>query len=101
MPCPTHKGKHPCHDARWITTANAQVGRGAYGTNDWHLEEGDLICMMRDHIAAPMANARLIAAAPDLLAALQDISANAAEDYRWIRRKADEAIAKATGESQL
>ena len=43
------------------------------------------------------ANARLIAAAPELLHALQKIDANAAESVEWIRRVAREAIAKATG----
>ena len=43
------------------------------------------------------ADARLIAAAPDLLAALQKIDANAAESVEWIRRVAREAIAKAEG----
>jgi hypothetical protein len=42
-------------------------------------------------------DARLIAAAPELLAALQKIDANAAESVEWIRRVAREAIAKATG----
>lgn len=44
-----------------------------------------------------LANARLIAAAPELLAALEKIDANAAESVEWIRRVAREAIAKATG----
>jgi hypothetical protein len=43
------------------------------------------------------ANSKLIAAAPDLLAALQKIDSNAAESVEWIRRVAREAIAKATG----
>ena len=42
-------------------------------------------------------NARLIAAAPELLAALHKLSANAVESAEWIRRVADEAIAKAEG----
>lgn len=42
-------------------------------------------------------NARLIAAAPELLGALQKIDANAAESVEWIRRVAREAISKATG----
>ena len=45
------------------------------------------------------ANARLIAAAPDLLHALQMIDSNAAESAEWIRRVARAAIAKATGET--
>ena len=40
------------------------------------------------------ANARLIAAAPDLLAALQTIDSNAAESVEFIRRVARGAIAK-------
>jgi hypothetical protein len=43
------------------------------------------------------ANARLIAAAPDLLHALQLIDSNAAENPEWIRRVARDAIAKAGG----
>jgi hypothetical protein len=43
------------------------------------------------------ANARLIAAAPDLLHALQLIDSNAAENPDWIRRVARAAIAKAGG----
>ncbi len=42
------------------------------------------------------ADIRLIAAAPALLAALQNIDANAAESVEWIRRVARAAIAKAT-----
>jgi hypothetical protein len=42
--------------------------------------------------------ARLIAAAPDMLLALQHIDSNAAESVEWIRRVARAAIAKATSE---
>lgn len=60
-------------------------------------EDGD---MLADLTGCPneAANARLIAAAPELLAALQKIDANAAESVDWIRRVARQAIAKATGE---
>lgn len=47
----------------------------------------------RDNVA----NARLIASAPELLAALQIIHANAGESAEWIRRHASAAIALATG----
>ena len=51
-----------------------------------------------DNATAPFnaANARLIAAAPDLLASLELIDSNAAESVEWIRRVARAAIAKAT-----
>ena len=41
-------------------------------------------------------NARLIAAAPDMLAALQLIYANAGESPEWIRSRIDAVIARAT-----
>lgn len=68
---------------------DACVGYRAIVTN-----EGTLVCN-----PSPMgeANARLIAAAPDLLLALQKIDANAAESAEWIRRVAREAILQATG----
>ena len=60
-----------------------------------------------DHIAVVMDlegaaqeavdNARLIAAAPDMLAALQLIYANAGESPEWIRSRIDAVIARATG----
>ena len=43
------------------------------------------------------ANAALVAAAPDLLAALQLIHANAGESPEWIRSRIAPAIARATG----
>jgi hypothetical protein len=43
------------------------------------------------------ANLRLCAAAPDLLAALEKIDANAAESAEWIRSIIRPAIAKAKG----
>jgi hypothetical protein len=43
-------------------------------------------------------NASLIAAAPDLLAALKLIDSNAGESVEWIRRHTREAIRKARGE---
>lgn len=45
------------------------------------------------------ANARLIAAAPELLAALELIYANAAESPEWIRARIEPAIAKANGDT--
>jgi hypothetical protein len=46
------------------------------------------------------ADARLIAAAPDLLHALRVIDSNAAESPEWIRRVTRAAIAKAIGGGQ-
>lgn len=46
------------------------------------------------------ANATLIAAAPDLLKALQQIDSNAAESVEWIRRVARAAIEKATAKAK-
>lgn len=66
MPCPQHKGKHPFHDSRWIATHDAEPEFG-HDPRSWYLASGSLICQMQD---GPEANARLIAAAPDLLAAL-------------------------------
>lgn len=49
------------------------------------------------HVFCCERNARLVAAAPELFAALEKISANSAESPEWIRRVAGEAIAKAKG----
>lgn len=72
MADPNNVGRHPCHDNRWIASADAEVEFG-YDPREgqWALRKGVLICEMRDHIAAPSANANLIAAAPDMLAALK------------------------------
>ena len=59
----------------------------------------DLASVLCDETGNASANARLIAAAPDLLAALQKIDANAAESVEWIRRVAREAIIRAVGGS--
>lgn len=67
MPCPMHAGKHPLHDQRWIATADAEVEFG-HDPRSWGLESGSLICEVRDGL---LGNAPLIAAAPDLLSALQ------------------------------
>lgn len=47
--------------------------------------------------SALAANAALVAAAPDLLAALQLVYANAGESPEWIRSRIAPAIARATG----
>lgn len=70
MPCPVNFGKHALHDYRWIATAEATVEYG-HDPRSWAVENGSLICEMRD---GPVANARLIAAAPELLAALRRLA---------------------------
>lgn len=70
MPCPVHAGKHMVHDHRWITTANAEFEMSPYVPNDWWVNDGSLICEMRD-TASQQHDARLIATAPDLLAGLK------------------------------
>ena len=47
-----------------------------------------------------MANARLIAAAPEMLGALRVIHANAGESPEWIRNRIDAVIAKAEGRGE-
>ena len=54
-------------------------------------------CYTAETESRGQANARLIAAAPELLQALRVIDSNAAESAEWIRRVAREAIEKATG----
>ena len=49
------------------------------------------------HMDEPLANAHLIAAAPDLLAALELIYSNAGESPEWIRSRIGPVISKATG----
>ena len=70
VPCPIHAGKHPCHDARWIMTADAEVEMSDYVPNDWALSQGSIVCQMRD---GDPRDAHLIAAAPELLAALEGL----------------------------
>lgn len=47
-----------------------------------------------------MANARLIASAPDMLAALELIYSNGGESPEWIRARIGPVIEKAIGESE-
>lgn len=70
LPCPVNAGRHPLHDQRWVATADAVVEFG-HDPRSWGLESGSLICEMRD---GHLGNAPLIAAAPDLLAALADMA---------------------------
>jgi len=51
------------------------------------------------HMDEPLANARLIASAPEMLAALALIYANAGESPEWIRARIAPVIEKAIGGS--
>ena len=67
MSCPEHQGKHEYHDNRWIATEDAEVEIIGYGEEpEWRMTRGHLIAKMRD---IHPAYARLISAAPELLAA--------------------------------
>ena len=71
MPCPVNAGRHPYPDHRWIATEDT-VTEPSENTDQeqWTLESGSLIAEMRD---VDPAYARLFAAAPELLAALEDM----------------------------
>ena len=68
VPCPVHHGKHPCHDTRWVMTADAEVEMSDHVPDDWRLASGSIVCQMRD---GDPRDAHLVAAAPELLAALE------------------------------
>lgn len=61
---------------------------------------GNLVAHVYNFTGDAEANARLIAAAPVLLATLETIHANAAESVEWIRHRTAPAIALATGASE-
>lgn len=86
----------------WIVTEDCEtrVIRGA----DVEQTEGGVTYSFRDYVASTWggpheANARLIAAAPELLVALQEIMADMESDFGtgYDYKKARAAIAKATG----
>jgi len=69
---------------------------------DFETNETKMLCfIVRNEDYFPVeesdANARLIAAAPELLAALQLVYANAGESPEWIRARIGSVISKAEG----
>lgn len=102
---PQWDGKHPVHSSRFICNVPefAEVYPPTPGEDDgwqvFHDEGGQTICRMTDTVEIA-ANARLIAAAPELLAALEGLVSD------WERvtgrslpddHEAKAAIAKARG----
>ncbi len=76
---PEHKGKHPCHDSRYVATADATWDDGVnLDENEdpiWIIEKGSIVAEMTDceHQAQ---FARLFAKAPEMLAALRRLMAD-------------------------
>lgn len=109
---PQHRGKHPLHECRFVTTDHEfETGTDRDGNPVIGFERGpaEIICKTTDsHSQA--ANARLIAAAPDLLDACKRllklmpdltrcVKNNAIDDYQELNEApiaAANAIAKAT-----
>lgn len=73
----------------------------AYGCTIYRENERVAQTWDPDSVSLPVpameANARLIASAPELLAALELIHSNAGESPEWIRARIAPAIAKAKG----
>ena len=103
VPDPQWEGKHPNHASRYVCNVPqfAEVHPPVEGeSSDWnifHDQHGKTVCLMTDTLEI-RANARLIASAPDLLAALERLAHPMAddEDLDYAR----EVIAKAKGGQQ-
>lgn len=95
VPCPINKGKHPFHDSRWIMTKGTEIEYSEYVPADWDIRSGSIICEMRD---GPTGNARLIAAAPEMLAALETLIDANKNPIGWDWDRARAAISKAKGQ---
>ena len=56
------------------------------------------VCAFAPHMDEPLANARLISSAPEMLHALELVFSNAGESPEWIRARIGPVIAKAKGQ---
>ncbi len=105
-PHPVLKGRHPFHDSRFIVTNDAVFEVDPNDEENWTLRNGVIVAELKDS-ERQVSNARLIAAAPDLLAALKALEGYTdvfTEHYGRTSRATDvlnaarAAIAKAEGE---
>lgn len=112
LPCPDFGGRHPLQNHRYVVTEDAEV---EYGHDprpgNWVLSSGTVICAMRDQ-RSQANDARLIAAAPELLAACKALVAISRKGldnpddwsdmddltFEIDLQNAEAALAKATGE---
>jgi len=102
VPDPQWEGKHPNHASRCICNVPqfAEVHPPTEGENgEWHVfhdQHGKTVCLMTDTLEIT-ANARLIAAAPELLEALKWALEQIADDLSPDHQDAfDAAFAVAT-----
>lgn len=86
----------------WLIGKRSPGGYSLINADGWQSLARVVTVMEGDNrpFAEGVANARLIAAAPDLLEALKELldQDEHGEDEIWVRNKARAAIAKATGE---
>lgn len=70
MADPDKAGLHPLHDYRYIVSGSTEIQHG-YDTRDgqWSMVDGRIVCQLMDQESQPQ-DARLIAAAPEMLSAL-------------------------------
>jgi hypothetical protein len=73
-----------------------------FGIYGWAVlsARGEEVAFIRQSIVHDGANTRLIASAPEMLAALELIFSNAGESPEWIRARIGPVIEKAIGESE-
>lgn len=82
---PEKQGLHPLHDNRFIVTDDAEfIEYESDGEMKYELLEGSIICQMKDTFNQPN-DARLIAAAPELLETLKDCVSELQRAYDWMK----------------